>query len=325
MARGKRAGGKVPRVRGSGAAAVSELPAEGGGGLRGASILIRDRIFEFRRVPASDLRPHPLNAREHGDDQRAALQGILGQVGIADAAIVYWPEDGGSLMIIDGHLRQDVLEGLDVPCLVLDVSDAEAELLLAAIDPLAAMASTNALKFERLRAGLKVEAPALSSMLSKLAESIVEPDPTESAPPDAEDVPAAPAVPITQPGDLWTLGKHRLLCGDSTDGSDVSRCLAGCVPQLMVTDPPYGVEYDPGWRGEAGLGVSRTSYVKVTNDTRAAWAAAFAHFPGHVMYVWHGGLHAGDVATAIGVCGFAVRGQIVWIKKKIVISRGAYN
>jgi ParB-like chromosome segregation protein Spo0J len=67
-----------------------------------------------------------------------------------------------------------------------------------------------------------------------------------------DDIPEAPAIATSHPGDLWILGRHRLLCGDATVAPDVERVLAGVAPQLMVTDPPYGVEYDPAWRNKAG-------------------------------------------------------------------------
>src|SRR5438477_7804637 len=61
-----------------------------------------------------------------------------------------------------------------------------------------------------------------------------------------------PAHPVAEPGDLWVLGRHRLLCGNSTVATDVARVLGGVAPHLMVTDPPYGVNYDPSWRNQAG-------------------------------------------------------------------------
>jgi hypothetical protein len=76
---------------------------------------------------------------------------------------------------------------------------------------------------------------------------------------DPDDAPAAPEHPVSQTGDLWLLGKHRLLCGDSTVATDVERVLGGVAPHLMVTDPPYGVEYDPAWRNEAGHAVNGTT------------------------------------------------------------------
>jgi hypothetical protein len=110
-----------------------------------------------------------------------------------------------------------------------------------------------------------------------------------------DDVPEVPEVAVSRPGDLWLLGNHRLLCGDATEEACVSRLLGGVRPHLMVTDPPYGVEYDPAWRNEAGASQSRRTG-KVLNDDRADWREAWALFPGEVAYVWHGALHAGTVA-----------------------------
>jgi hypothetical protein len=70
---------------------------------------------------------------------------------------------------------------------------------------------------------------------------------------DPDDAPAAPEHPVSQTGDLWLLGRHRLLCGDSTVATDVERVLGGGEPHLMVTDPPYGVNYDAGWRSQRGV------------------------------------------------------------------------
>jgi site-specific DNA-methyltransferase (adenine-specific) len=99
--------------------------------------------------------------------------------------------------------------------------------------------------------------------------------------------------------------------------------LAGVVPQLMVTDPPYGVEYNPGWRQKAGVGSRATG--KVLNDDRADWREAWALFPGAVAYVWHGGLHSGIVAASLQACKFDIRAQIVWVKTRPALSRGHYH
>ena len=114
---------------------------------------------------------------------------------------------------------------------------------------------------------------------------------------DPDDVPPAPDVPVSRLGDVWSLGRHRSVCGDSTDPETVERALNGVRPHLMVTDPSYGVEYDPAWRNRAGLGSTRR-VGKVENDDRADWREAWALFPDDVLYVWHGALHATTVATA---------------------------
>lgn len=94
---------------------------------------------------------------------------------------------------------------------------------------------------------------------------------------------------------------------------------------MMVTDPPYGVDYDPAWRSRAGVGSAGAATGKVTNDDRADWREAWALFPGAVAYVWHGGLHSPVVATSLELCKFDIRAQIIWIKTRPAISRGHYN
>ena len=141
---------------------------------------------------------------------------------------------------------------------------------------------------------------------------------------DEDAVPAAPAEPVTKPGDLWLLGGHRLLCGDSTVATDVERLLGGATPHLMVCDPPYGVEYDPGWRNEAGVSTT-TRTGKVANDDRADWREAWALFPGDVAYVWHAAIHATTVADSLIACGFDIRAQIIWSKSRFALGRGDYH
>ena len=129
---------------------------------------IRDRIRELRRVPAKDLHPNPRNWRTHPLAQRDALRGILAEVGYADALLAREREDG-SLQLIDGHLRAETTPDMEVPVLVLDVTAAEAEKLLAVIDPLAAMAGRDEGQLGSLLADVKTEHAGLQQLLDQLA------------------------------------------------------------------------------------------------------------------------------------------------------------
>lgn len=141
---------------------------------------------------------------------------------------------------------------------------------------------------------------------------------------DPDEIPEPPDEAITKPGDLWLLGEHRLLCRDSTSAADVQRLLGDVAPTLMVTDPPYGVAYDPEWRHRAGLNNSdRTG--TVSNDDRCDWREAWQLFPGNVAYVWHAALHAGEVAASLEACDFELRSQIIWAKSRFAIGRGHYH
>lgn len=150
---------------------------------------------------------------------------------------------------------------------------------------------------------------------------------------DPEETPEPEAVEVSRAGDVWLLGRHRIVCGDSTDAATVEALLGGERPHLMVTDPPYGVDYDPNWRNEAaryseGMGnraIGAGAVGKVLNDDNADWKDAWRNFPGDVAYVWHGALHAPLVAASLEVAGFAVRSQIIWDKTRLIIGRGDYH
>lgn len=125
-------------------------------------------------------------------------------------------------------------------------------------------------------------------------------------------------------GDLWQIGEHRLVCGDSTSPQDVERVLDGAKPNLMVTDPPYGVDYDANWRNEALVPGDR-AVGKVENDESDDWTEAYRLFDGNVVYCWHAGLHASNVERSLTDAGFGLRCQIVWSKSHFVIGRGHYS
>jgi hypothetical protein len=130
---------------------------------------IRDRVREFRRVPARELLDNDGNPRRHPQAQRDALRGVLEQVGIAGALVAYHSErNGGRLTLIDGHLRRQDYN-LDWPALILDVSDAEADLLLATHDPLAALAEYDRPKLDALLQEVRARSPAVVGMLKDLA------------------------------------------------------------------------------------------------------------------------------------------------------------
>jgi DNA modification methylase len=139
-----------------------------------------------------------------------------------------------------------------------------------------------------------------------------------------EDVPAPQADVVTQLGDVWGCGKHRVLCGDATSEQAVELLLGGPKLALMVTDPPYGVEYDPNWRERAGLGRQRETGT-IANDDQVDWTAAYRLFSGPVAYVWHAGIHAAEVARGLEAAGFRIRAQIIWAKQHFALSRGDYH
>jgi DNA modification methylase len=141
---------------------------------------------------------------------------------------------------------------------------------------------------------------------------------------DPDAAPALTEQAVSRLGDLWQLGQHRVLCGSATKHADVANLFEGVQPSLMVTDPPYGVEYDPGWRNAAGVS-SSARVGKVQNDDRVDWKEAWELFPGDVAYVWHAGRFAADVQRSLEISGFEIRAQIMWRKSHFAIGRGDYH
>ena len=144
---------------------------------------IRDRIKELRRVKAAELRPSPRNWRSHPQAQQDALRGVLSEIGYADALLARELPDG-SLELVDGHLRADLTPDMEVPVLVLDVTEAEAAKIMVTLDPLAAMAEADAGKLEALLREVETGSEAVAKMLAELAEEAGMYQPDETGMPD---------------------------------------------------------------------------------------------------------------------------------------------
>jgi DNA modification methylase len=140
----------------------------------------------------------------------------------------------------------------------------------------------------------------------------------------ANQVLLPPTIPVSRLNDLWWCGVHRVLHGDATNREHVARAQGDLRPQLMIIDQPYGVDLNPIWREEAGLG-SAVQTGRVANDDRVDWSAAHRLFQGDIAYVWHAGIHSGPVAAGLEDLGFEIRAQIIWTKQHFVLSRGAYH
>ncbi len=219
---------------------------------------IRDRIRELRRVPARDLSPNPKNWRSHPPAQQDALRGLLAELGYCDATLARELADG-TLQLIDGHLRCETTPDMEVPVLVLDVTEAEADKLLATLDPLASLAQANRNALTSLLASVDTDSAAVRALLADLAAGELTPflDPGEMAGlTDPDEIPEPPDEPSTRPGDLWILGNHRLLCADSSKVEDVDRLLDGDMIHLLNTDPPYNVRCEPRSNNAIAAGLS---------------------------------------------------------------------
>jgi len=277
--------------------------------------------------PLAKLQPYAKNAKMHGADQVAKIAASMAEFGWTVPCLV---ADDGELIAGHGRVLAATQLGLtEAPVIVLGhLTEAQRRAYRIADNKLTELGTWDEALLSAELNDLLAEDYDLSLIgfddaeLEALLAGDV--DPEAASREGEDDVPEAPETPISRPGDLWLLGKHRLLCGDATVVTDVERLLGDVKPLLMVTDPPYGVEYDPGWRNKAGTATTKRTG-KVLNDDRADWREAWALFPGDVAYVWHGALHATTVANSLEASGFNVRSQIIWAKDRLVLSRGDYH
>lgn len=142
---------------------------------------------------------------------------------------------------------------------------------------------------------------------------------------DLDDVPDLPADPVTRPGDLWTLGPHRLLCGDATDPADLARLMAGEGATCLWTDPPYGVSY-VGKTADA-LTIANDTETGLAGLLQAALTAVSPHLaPGAAFYIAHpAGPLALTFAQVVADLGWSVRQTLVWVKDSLVLGRSDYH
>ena len=312
---------------------------------------IRDRIKELRRVPARELIAHAHNWRTHPQAQRDALRGVLEEVGWADAALAY--ETPAGLQLIDGHLRTDVAPDAEIPVLVLDVTAAEARKILLTHDPIAAMAHADEERLRELVAEFETDNEALLTMV----EDLLPPLPPTDGQTDPDAIPDPPDAAVTQPGDLWRLGNHRLLCGDSARAMDVDRLLADAPVHLVNTDPPYNVNVEPRSNNAIAAGNSsfrRTHHQDLDvqrypakaiptgqlrprdralendfisdvafDELLGKWFGNLARvlLPGHGFYIWGGYSNVSNYPPAIAAAGLFLAQILVWDKEHPVLTR----
>jgi hypothetical protein len=280
---------------------------------------------EYR--PLENLIPYAHNARTHSDAQVAQIAASIKEFGWTNPVLV-----DGDNGVIAGHgrlLASRKLGIVDVPVIELaGLSEAAKRAYILADNKLALNAGCD-------EAMLGLEIGDLSQLGVDLTlagfsdrelQALAAGQHTGLTDPD--ETPESPTEPIAALGDVWILGRHRLICGDCTDPAIVEKLLGDVEPHLMMTDPPYGVSYDPQWRnrvrGADGTRVGALAIGEVLNDDQADWRQAWALFPGDVAYVWHAALHTSAVSSSLEAAGFAIRAQIIWDKMRLVIGRGDY-
>jgi site-specific DNA-methyltransferase (adenine-specific) len=289
--------------------------------------------------PLDRLRPYERNARTHSPEQVAQIVASIQEFGFTNPLLV-----DGADGILAGHGRLAAAKDMGlavVPVIVLDhLSATQRKAYILADNQLALNAGWD-MDALRLELGdLQLEDFDLSLIGfsdEQLADLMpeVEQLPPEDA--DADAVPEPPADPVTQPGDVWLLGKHRVMCGDSTAITDVERLMDGTRVDLLLTDPPYnvalGMDETPE---EAKKRNRRTDGLTIQNDKmqdddfrqflRDVYSAADSVMnEGAVFYVWHADSEGYNFRGAAKDVGWKVRQCLVWNKSSLVMGRQDYQ
>jgi len=285
--------------------------------------------MKLETVGIETLSPDPANVRKHGQRNMDAIKASLRRFGQQKPIVV---DAKGIVLAGNGTLAAArELGWREIQIVRTELTGSQATAFGIADNRSAELAEWDE-KLADVLASLKAEDFPLEGIgfdldeLEALKPAVKSDADAEPQIDKAEEVRAKWGVEL---GQVWQLGEHRITCGDSTSAEVVKRLLGDEKPHLMVTDPPYGVEYDASWRKQAmpdtNPGKTGGMWGKVSNDDKADWREAWALFPGDVAYVWHAGNMAHIVAQSLLACDLHMRAQIIWAKHQFVIGRGDYH
>lgn len=282
---------------------------------------LRNRIVGEGEEAPSQLLANPQNWRRHPKHQQDALESLLRTVGWVQRVIV----NRRTQHLVDGHLRVEVALRRNepmVPVLYVDLTEDEEKAVLAAIDPIGGLAETDQGMLDDLLDGVVTGDADLDAFLDSLRS---EPEATVGLT-DEDDTPALQTEPVTRVGDVWVLGPHRVMCGDSTSIDDMRKLTADRSVDMWLTDPPYNVAYE---------GKTKDA-LKIKNDSmgdgdfrqflRDAYVTADAVMkPGAVFYIWHADSEGYNFRGAANDAGWKVRQCLIWKKQTMVMGRQDYH
>lgn len=313
-------------------------------------------------VEAGSLTANPRNWRRHPEHQVAALKGMLNDPEVGWAGALLFNERTSRL--VDGHARQKVVDPkTPVPVLIGSWSEAAEQRILLTLDPIANMAIADVAQLESLLKDVAIEDDWFTGLRDQLDSIVASTEKFLAAEDQATDIiedepPAPPDEAVTQPGDIWILGNHRLMCGDSASPADVDRLLDGAKIQLCNTDPPYNVKVEPRSNNAIAAGLSsfqathhqgfdvehhpekskathrhlRPKDRPLANDFVSdeefdklldGWFGNISRVlePGRAAYIWGGYANCANYPPVLKRHGLYFSQAIIWVKEHPVLTR----
>lgn len=282
----------------------------------------------IKKVTISDLIPYARNSRTHSDAQVAQIAASIKEFGFINPVIV-----DGENGIIAGHGRVLAARKLgmkDVPVIEADhLTDTQKRAYIIADNKLALNAGWDdemlRLEIAELEA-MDFDVDLLGFDADELSGLLDGEDQTTEGLTDPDAVPEVPVEPVTKPGDIWLLGNHRLMCGDSTSIDDIDRLCESRQVDMWLTDPPYNVSYEGGTKEKLTIKNDTMSDDSFRQFLRDAYSAADAIMkPGAVFYIWHADLEGFNFRGAAKDIGWTVRQCVIWNKSSLVMGRQDYH
>lgn len=292
---------------------------------------------KIEQVAVADLIPYASNSRTHSDAQIAQIAASIREFGWTNPILI-----DGDNGLIAGHGRLLAARKLgmeQVPAIILDhLSKAQQRALVIADNQLALNAGwdIDMLKAEIEDLNLENFDLGLLGFDDKFLDGLLEPEPSEGLT-DEDSVPEVPAIPVTVEGDVWVLGNHRLMCGDSTSMSSFDTLMDGARADMIFTDPPYGMSYGGGRAaGSTKKGALVKAHGMIINDdlqgddlialVRDAIATSTASMKeGGALYACFTWRTYAEFEAGLESCGHKVKACIVWDKKSIGLGNSNYR
>jgi len=296
-----------------------------------------NRIVGYVVKPASELTANPLNYRKHPAKQRAAVQASLRELGWIAAVI----ENVRTGLLVDGHERvmQALAKNESVPVLQVDLSPEEEALALATFDPITYMAETDAAALDALLRQVNTGEESLQALLAEMADNAGldygKTEPVEDVEPQIDRAEELRQKWGVEPGQLWQLGDHRLICGDCTDKAVVERVMGGEKAALCFTDPPYNVDVAGGshnprdtknYRSGNTLSNDKMTPREFYNFLLLAFQSTVAALAdGASFYVCFSDSEVKNFVNAFQDAGVYYSQMVIWKKQQLVFGRKDYH
>ncbi len=284
--------------------------------------------MQIETVAVERLIPYARNSRTHSPEQVAQIAASIREFGFTNPVLI--DADGG---IIAGHGRVMGARQLgmtELPCLRLGhLSETQKRAYIIADNKLALNAGWDedmlALELrDLLEEGYSAEMIGFS--IPEIDQLIAGLDATHEGKTDADTTPEVQPTVISQPGDVWALGKHRIMCGDSTSTDHLAQLTQGTLVDMWLTDPPYNVAYEGGTKEKLKIKNDEMGDEQFRQFLRDAYTAADTVMkPGAVFYIWHADSEGYNFRGAAKDAGWTVRQCLIWKKSSLVLGRQDYQ